>query len=125
MAITSRCVPLFNQPGHPATVVAFDLPINDLIPRACRWTASVSSLIRRKNGASSADKEAVDNVSISFNGLRIEITTAINTTGMRLVWVVPFSTLLMESLQNILLPLLLTIGLLALTLFGFYHFPQL
>lgn len=38
----------FNQPGHLATVVAFDLPINDLIPRACRWTASVSSQIRRK-----------------------------------------------------------------------------
>ena len=38
-----------------------------------------------QNGASSADKEAVDNVSVSFNGLRIEITTAINTTGMRLV----------------------------------------
>lgn len=75
-----------------------------------------------QNAANSPDKEAVDNVSVSFNGLRIEITTAINTTGMRLVWVVPFSTLLMESLQNILLPLLLTIGLLALTLFGFTTF---
>ncbi len=41
---------------------------------------------------------------------------------MRLIWVVPFGSLLLESLQNILLPLLLIIGLLALTLFGFTTF---
>jgi two-component system sensor histidine kinase RcsD len=41
---------------------------------------------------------------------------------MRLVWVVPFSELLLESLQSILLPLLLNIGLLALALFGFTTF---
>ncbi|HFT6760540.1 TPA: phosphotransferase RcsD [Klebsiella aerogenes] len=112
----------FNQPGHLATVVAFDLPINDLIPPSMSLDSFRLEPDPAQNGASSADKEAVDNVSVSFNGLRIEITTAINTTGMRLVWVVPFSTLLMESLQNILLPLLLTIGLLALTLFGFTTF---
>ncbi len=58
----------FNQPGHLATVVAFDLPINDLIPP------------------------------------------------------VPFGTLLLDTLQNILLPLLLNIGLLALALFGYSTF---
>jgi hypothetical protein len=41
---------------------------------------------------------------------------------MRLVWQVPFGTLLLETLQNILLPLLLNIGLLALALFGFTTF---
>ncbi len=112
----------FNQPGHLATVVAFDLPINDLIPPSMSLDSFRLEPDPAQNGATSSDKEAVDNVSVSFNGLRIEITTAINTTGMRLVWVVPFSTLLMESLQNILLPLLLTIGLLALTLFGFTTF---
>ena len=30
--ITLRLRTTFNQPGHLATVVAFDLPINDLIP---------------------------------------------------------------------------------------------
>ena len=47
----------FNQPGHLATVVAFDLPINDLIPRACRWTASVSSQIRRKMALAAQTKK--------------------------------------------------------------------
>ncbi len=35
---------------------------------------------------------------------------------------VPFSELILESLQSILLPLLLNIGLLALALFGFTTF---
>lgn len=35
---------------------------------------------------------------------------------MRLIWQVPFGTLLLDTLQNILLPLLLNIGLLALAL---------
>ena len=41
---------------------------------------------------------------------------------MRLVWQVPFGTLLLDTLQNILLPLLLNIGLLALALFGYSTF---
>ena len=41
---------------------------------------------------------------------------------MRLVWQVPYGTLLLDTLQNILLPLLLNIGLLALALFGYTTF---
>lgn len=40
----------------------------------------------------------------------------------RLVWQVPYGTLLLDTLQNILLPLLLNIGLLALALFGYTTF---
>ena len=112
----------FNQPGHLATVVAFDLPINDLIPPGMALDSFRLEPDPSQSATGNPDKEESDNVSINFNGTRIEIVTAINTTGMRLIWVVPFSTLMIESLQNVLLPLLLIIGLLALTLFGFTTF---
>ncbi len=54
--------------------------------------------------------------------MQIDIATDISTTGMQLLWTVPMSTMLLESMQNILLPLLLNIGLLALALFGFTTF---
>ena len=75
-----------------------------------------------QNMRAASDKEAAESVSISFNGSKIEIASSLNSTGMRLVWQVPFGTLLLDTLQNILLPLLLNIGLLALALFGYSTF---
>jgi two-component system sensor histidine kinase RcsD len=114
----------FNQPGHLATVVAFDLPINDLIPPSM----SLDSFQLEPDDSLSAplatDKEGPDSVTINFNSARIEIASPLASTHLRLVWQVPFGTLLMDTLQNILLPLLLNIGLLALALFGFTTFRQ-
>jgi two-component system sensor histidine kinase RcsD len=113
----------FNQPGHLATVVAFDLPINDLIPPGMALDSfRLEQDLTQNAAARSQDKEAADSVSINFNSSRIEISSSVNTTGMRLVWQVPFGTLLLDTLQNILLPLLLNIGLLALALFGYTTF---
>ncbi|MDH6631912.1 UNVERIFIED_ORG: two-component system sensor histidine kinase RcsD [Lelliottia amnigena] len=114
----------FNQPGHLATVVAFDLPINDLIPPdmpldSFRLEPDSSA---QNLGASADKKEGPESATITFNGSKIEIASALNSTGMRLVWQVPFGTLLLDTLQNILLPLLLNIGLLALALFGYSTF---
>jgi two-component system sensor histidine kinase RcsD len=114
----------FNQPGHLATVVAFDLPINDLIPPdmpldSFRLEPDSSAQNLR---ASTDKKEGPESATITFNGSKIEIASALNSTGMRLVWQVPFGTLLLDTLQNILLPLLLNIGLLALALFGYSTF---
>ncbi|WP_318391985.1 phosphotransferase RcsD [Enterobacter sp.] len=112
----------FNQPGHLATVVAFDLPINDLIPPGMGLDS-----FRLEQDASQAtlrtqDKEMADSALVNFNSSQIEISSSLNSTGMRLVWQVPFGTLLLDTLQNILLPLLLNIGLLALALFGYTTF---
>ncbi len=57
--------------------------------------------------------------------MQIDIATDISTTGMQLLWTVPMSTMLLESMQNILLPLLLNIGLLALALFGLPPFATI
>ncbi|RJT19998.1 phosphotransferase RcsD [Buttiauxella izardii] len=114
----------FNQPGHLATVVAFDLPINDLIPP----TMSLDSFRLENNDtqppASSVEKEGPVSIAINFNGAKIEIASPLVTTDLRLVWQVPLGTLLMDTLQNILLPLLLNIALLALAVFGFTTFRQ-
>ncbi|MBB1201638.1 phosphotransferase RcsD [Enterobacteriaceae bacterium 89] len=112
----------FNQPGHLATVVAFDLPINDLIPPGMALDSFRLEADPSQNNLRSQDKDAADSVNINFNSSRIEIASSVNSTGMRLVWQVPFGTLLLDTLQNILLPLLLNIGLLALALFGYNTF---
>ncbi|SFU03698.1 two-component system, NarL family, sensor histidine kinase RcsD [Kosakonia arachidis] len=114
----------FNQPGHLATVVAFDLPINDLIPPGMSLDSFRLDPDSTQSATRGQDKETTDNVSVNFNSSRIEIASALNGTGLRLVWQVPFGTLLLDTLQNILLPLLLNIGLLALALFGYTTFRQ-
>lgn len=115
----------FNQPGHLATVVAFDLPINDLIPPGMPLDSfhlipDATSTTEHLN-----EKESPDSVSINFNNSKIEISSALNSTDMRLVWQVPFGSLLLDTLQSILLPLLLNIALLALALFGYTTFRHL
>lgn len=112
----------FNQPGHLATVVAFDLPINDLIPAGMpldsfHLVPDATATTEHVN-----EKESPDSVSINFNNGKIEISSALDSTDMRLVWQVPFGSLLLDTLQNILLPLLLNIALLALALFGYTTF---
>lgn len=112
----------FNQPGNLATVVAFDLPINDLIPPnmpldSFRLDYNVNpSLI---NGIEKID---TDNVNITFNRFYIEISSPINSTNLHLVWKIPLGTLLLDTLQDILPPLLLNIGLIVLAIFGYTTF---
>ncbi|WP_342324344.1 phosphotransferase RcsD [Kosakonia sp. BYX6] len=114
----------FNQPGHLATVVAFDLPINDLIPPGMTLDSFRLDPDTAPVNARGQDKEANDSVSVNFNSSRIEISSSLSGTGLRLVWQVPFGTLMLDTLQNVLLPLLLNIGLLALALFGYTTFRQ-
>ncbi|HFZ8994228.1 TPA: phosphotransferase RcsD [Citrobacter freundii] len=112
----------FNQPGHLATVVAFDLPVNDLIPPGMPLDSFRLEPDNSPAPARNSEKDSADSVNVSFNSFKIEISSALNSTDMRLVWQVPFSTLLLDTLQNILLPLLLNIGLIALSLFGYTTF---
>jgi len=112
----------FNQPGHLATVVAFDLPINDLIPPGMQLDSFRLDPDTTPGATRGQDKDPADSATVNFNSSKIEISSPLNGTGMRLVWQVPFGTLLLDTLQNSLLPLLLNIGLLALALFGYTTF---
>jgi two-component system sensor histidine kinase RcsD len=67
----------FNQPGHLATVVAFDLPINDLIPPGMSLDSFRIEPDPSQSVNSNPDKEAADSVSIDFNGPQIESSPAL------------------------------------------------
>ena len=112
----------FNQPGHLATVVAFDLPITDLVPSTLSLENFRLEDDPAKNGLQSPDKESRGSVAVNFNHSHIEIASPINATGMRLVWQVPLLALLLDTFQNIMLPLLLNIILLIMALFGYSTF---
>lgn len=73
----------FNQPGHLATVVAFDLPINDLIPPGMPLDSFRLEPDATATGNNENEKEGTDSVSIHFNSTKIEISSALNSTDMR------------------------------------------
>ncbi|AFJ46412.1 phosphotransferase RcsD [Shimwellia blattae] len=110
----------FNQPGHLATVVAFDLPVNDLIAP----DMPLNSI--RLDPVASGERKSTGSVTVSFNGTRIDIASPVNNSQLRLVWQVPTGMLLSQSLQSIALPLLLNILLLMMAMYGYIRFrhPQ-
>jgi two-component system sensor histidine kinase RcsD len=112
----------FNQPGHLATVVAFDMPINDLVPHDMALESFRLQSEDMPQSATGADGTPQERVHVFFNGTRIEIRAPVGSTPLQLVWQVPFGAMTADTLQNILLPLLLNIGLLALALFGYSTF---
>ncbi len=114
----------FNQPGHLATVVAFDLPVNDLLPANLPADNFRFDEDERAAPTTPGANTSALHVAIGFHDGHIEIAVPIPTTSMKLVWEVPTGTLIMETLQNILLALLLNVGLIALALFGFTTFRQ-
>jgi len=114
----------FNQPGHLATVVAFDLPINNLLPPRM---SPDNFLIQRDSSIgllTQAEKDLPRIASTRFNSGNIEINAPIISTPLTLVWQVPYSVLVLDALKNILLPLLLNLVLLGLTLFGLIAFRR-
>lgn len=108
----------FNQPGLLATIIALDLPVNDLIPAdmsASNFRIDTDTI---PDSSDNVEKKSLNDVDIYFVSSQIEITTPVNTTDMRLSWKVPLATLIAEALQGALLPLLLTSALLLLMLSG-------
>lgn len=108
----------FNQPGHLATVVAFDLPINNLLPPQMSPNDFLMKTDNTAVAQSQTDKDAPLSASIRFNSTRLEINVPIVSTPLTLVWQASYSMMIMEVLQNTLLPLLLNLALLVLALFG-------
>jgi len=114
----------FNQPGHLATVVAFDLPINNLLPPQM---SPDDFLIKSENSAgllTQAEKDAPRMASTRFHSARIEINAPMSSTPLTLIWQVSYSLLILDVLKNILLPLLLNISLLGFACFGLIAFRR-
>lgn len=112
----------FNQPGHLATVVAFDLPINNLLPPQMSPDDFLIESVNSTGAMTPTDKDPGYNTSIHFSRARIEINAPIMSTPMALIWQVPYSQLILDIIRNLLLPLLLNLGLLGLAFFGLRTF---
>lgn len=106
----------FNQPGHLATVVAFDLPINDLIPQ----NMPLENFQLRQVAAlpSSTDQEEAENTQISLANPNLEIAATLPSTSLQLVYRVPVTRLFIDTLHNLLWPLLSNLLLFLLSLAG-------
>ncbi len=106
----------FNQPGHLATVVAFDLPINDLIPQ----NMPVENFQLRQDAALLAtnDQEESESTQIAIVNPNLEIAATLPSTPLQLVYRVPLTSLVIDTLHNLLWPLLVNLLLFLLSFAG-------
>ncbi|WP_409306426.1 phosphotransferase RcsD [Pectobacterium sp. B1J-3] len=114
----------FNQPGHLATIIAFDLPINDLIPTVLprenlqlrQDTPSTNNSIDTNNGEDVSD--------IQLNGSTIEISSSLVNAPVKIVFQIPIKVLLIDMLHSNIWPLLFNLALLIAFIVGFYLFRR-
>lgn len=115
----------FNQPGHLATVVAFDLPVNDLVPHNMplenfQLRQDSNTVTPTENNA----EEDVQNTQISLVNPNLEIAASLPTTPLQLIYHVPLTSLILDTLRNLLWPLLADLALLLLSLAGLFLLRQ-
>ncbi|MCZ4060663.1 phosphotransferase RcsD [Pantoea sp. LMR881] len=106
----------FNQPGHLATVVAFDLPINDLIPQ----NMPLENFQLRQDSVlpTASDREETETTQITLANPDLEIAATLPSTSLQLVYRVPVTRLFIDTLHNLLWPLLINLLLFLLSLAG-------
>ncbi|HBV40569.1 MAG TPA: phosphotransferase RcsD, partial [Erwinia sp.] len=115
----------FNQPGHLATIVAFDLPINDLIPQ--NMPLENFQLKQDMTGTSpnrSVDDDGTHSTKVTLLNPNIEIAASLASTPLQLVYRVPILGLFADTLRNLLWPLLANFVLLLLSLAGLFLLRQ-
>ncbi|MEH2919812.1 phosphotransferase RcsD [Samsonia erythrinae] len=114
----------FNQPGHLATILAFDLPINDLIPEKIpRENLLLKPDTPLLSGVESSDSNA-DSTDIQLHGANLEVSSTLVNAPVKVVFQVPVKTLAVDALRNNIWPLLLNLVLLLLSITGFYLFRR-
>lgn len=109
----------FNQPGHLATIIAFDLPINDLTPHNM---SRDNFVLRADTSSGAADNPATndDPTTIQLNGSLLEISTPLVNAPISIVYQLPLNQVAAELVRNNIWLLLLNLVILAATLGGFY-----
>ncbi|MBJ7221753.1 MULTISPECIES: phosphotransferase RcsD [unclassified Brenneria] len=112
----------FNQPGHLATIIAFDLPINDLIPA----NMSRENFMLRQDIPSSFDANSgsEDMTTAQLNGSFLEISSLLVNAPVKIVFQVPIKVLVTDMLRNNVWLLLLNLVLLLLAFSGLYSFRK-
>lgn len=113
----------FNQPGHLATIIAFDLPINDLIPP----TLSRDNFILRADTVGTSSEAFTNNedtTRVQLNGSLLEVAAPLVNAPVNIVYQLPLRQFAADMARNNIWLLLLNVALLALTLTGFYLWRQ-
>lgn len=114
----------FNQPGHLATVVAFDLPVNDLVP----LNMPLENFQLKQDAAPVAEgddnQDSNGSTRIDWVNPNIEIAASLASTPLQLVYRVPITGLVIDTLHNLLWPLLANLALLIMSLAGLFLLRQ-
>ncbi|MDC9580604.1 phosphotransferase RcsD [Xenorhabdus sp. PR6a] len=82
----------FNAAGQLTTIIAFDLPINNLLP------VDILPANFRLNAISLHEQEISDKVEVSLNGFWLEFSQPLNIMPYKLVYQVPLKTLIVDLL---------------------------
>ncbi|CRY55830.1 MULTISPECIES: phosphotransferase RcsD [Yersinia] len=109
----------FNHPGHLATVIAFDLPINDLIPP----NMARSNFLLQKDKTPINEGMAPEDIvaaSVELNGYWVEFSAPLANATLKIVYRVPINQLAMDLLKNNFWLILSNILLLVLAVLGIY-----
>jgi two-component system sensor histidine kinase RcsD len=122
----------FNQPGHLATVIALDLPINDLIPlNMARANFSLYTIEETDqddndtaNQSGQADQNAPAAITAQLRGPTLEISSHVADAPLSLVYHVPLTSLIIDMLRNNFWPIAINLLLITLSLFGIYLVRQ-
>lgn len=113
----------FNQPGHLATVVAFDMPVNDLIPHNMPLENFQLKQDATLNSSANSDDE-LQNTRITLNNPNVEIAASLPSTPLQLIYRIPLSTLALDTLRNLMWPLIANLLLLLMSLAGLFLLRQ-
>ncbi|KFK93230.1 MULTISPECIES: phosphotransferase RcsD [unclassified Serratia (in: enterobacteria)] len=114
----------FNQPGHLATVIAFDLPISDIIPT--HMTRS-NFLLLPDDGdidESAVTNETVTNANAMLKGSWVEFSVTLPNAPLKLVYRVSAINLAIDLLRNNIWLLGVNLLLMALSMMGIYFIRQ-
>lgn len=105
----------FNQPGHLTTVLAFDLPIDDLLIDQL----SPRHLQLRNNENISIDEQQLPGISLSLSSFNFDITQALTSTPLMITYHLSLGSVLKLAISDYTLSFLLLILLLSLAIIGF------
>jgi len=114
----------FNQPGHLATVIAFDLPINDIIPL---HMARSSFLLLPDGGEideNTVPSETITDTNVALKGSWVEFSIALPNAPLKLVYRVSAINLAIDLLRNNLWLLVINLLLMVLSMMGIYFIRQ-
>ena len=112
----------FNQPGHLATVVAFDLPVNDLVPSSMKLENFELYKESTPDGNSLSGNQSSTHFSWFNPG--IELSSALTGTPLQLIYHVQVTQLLTDTLRSLFWPLLVNVCLLILSVSGLFLLRQ-